>query len=325
MASKVSIRVAAKRTGLTTHVIRAWQKRYNLLNPARSEGGHRLFSEADVQRLSLLARAVNAGHRIRSIAHLSDNQLMLLMEKSASGIQTGAPKLAPTELAGKYIDQILELLPTFNTRGINSILEQAEVNLGWQGLLQLVIAPTAYEMGTRWRAGLLNAAHEHLFTSTIKVFLGNLAKQYLTPKYAPRMVICTPFGQIHELGAILATAAAANIGWDIAYLGPNLPAGDIVGAVNSFGARVLGLSLVYPEDDPYLPRELLDIRRRLPKDVQILVGGRACASYAAALENIGATVVPNLTDLCAELDEIRRQIPPTVQTAGEDQLTPSIL
>ena len=73
---------------------------------------------------------------------------------------------------------------------------------------------------------------------------------------APVLVVATPSGQLHELGALLVGAAAANLGWHVTYLGASLPAAEIAGAALQNRARAVALSLVYPEDDPTLEDEL---------------------------------------------------------------------
>jgi len=279
-----------------------------------------MYSEADVQRLSLLSRAVRSGNRIHSIASLSDTQLLALLERNTAGNTLLAQKSTVEDKAKTFVEQIFADLLQFNTQGLHKTLEKAEVSLGWQGLLQLVLAAAATEIGNRWRVGILTAAHEHFFTSTAKVFLGNLTRQYLTPKSAPRIVITTPRGQIHELGAILAAASAANVGWEVAYLGPNLAAADIVGAAASFGAKAIALSMVYPEDDLSLGAELMHIRKLLPKEIPIICGGRACQPYLPAITAIGATMCENLNDLCNALDQIRRKTP---EPAQESNLAPA--
>ncbi|MEK0446411.1 MAG: hypothetical protein RLZZ399_1732 [Verrucomicrobiota bacterium] len=304
MSSNASIRTVAERVGLTPHVLRAWERRYQILEPNRSKGGHRIYSEADIQRLSLIATAVRGGRPIRSVAKMPEEELRQILLESP---EAETPPLSPIlKQATSYRESILEAISQLHTRTLYDILDKAKVGLGWQGLLQLVIAPAAAEIGERWRNGFLSTAHEHLFSSAIKVFLGNMTRQYATSRSAPRLVIATPPGQLHELGALIATASAASVGWETAYLGTCLPASDIVGATVQFGAKALALSMVYPEDDPDLPSELSEIGRLLPKEIHILSGGRAAPAYTEALHSIGAQIHLTISDFCAALDAIRR-------------------
>src|SRR3954453_16918076 len=87
-----------------------------------------------------------------------------------------------------------------------------------------------------------------------------------------QLVVATPNGQLHELGALLASAAASNLGWLVTYLGASLPAAEIAGAARQNQARAVALSLVYPEDDQKLEGELFRLRESLPAEVTLLVG-----------------------------------------------------
>jgi methanogenic corrinoid protein MtbC1 len=156
-----------------------------------------------------------------------------------------------------------------------------------------------------WRSGAITAAHEHFATAAIKVFLGSAARQFGVGDSAPAIVVATPAGQIHEMGAVIVGAAAANQGWRVTYLGVSLPAAELAGAVAQNRARALALSIVYPEDDPNLPAELLAIRRLLPDAVQIAAGGRAAQAYAETLDKIGAVRMGEMNDLYAFLDRLR--------------------
>lgn len=153
------------------------------------------------------------------------------------------------------------------------MLKRAETALGALGLLQRVVAPLAQAVGDLWRAGTITAAHEHFASAVIRIFLGHAAKPFARTDNAPVLVVATPAGQIHELGALLVGAAAANVGWHVTYLGASLPAAEIAGAVRQNRARVVAVSLVYPEDDSRLEAELIRLRDLLPsKSRSLLVG-----------------------------------------------------
>lgn len=115
-------------------------------------------------------------------------------------------------------------------------------------------------------------------------------------------MIATPVGQLHELGAVLVSASASSLGWRVTYLGPNLPAAEIAGAVVQNKASVLGLSIVFPENDPHLSDELIRLRSFLPAHVKIVVGGRASVAYRGALNDIGAYTCKDINE-CYEVLE----------------------
>ena len=123
------------------------------------------------------------------------------------------------------------------------------------------------------------------------------------------MVVGTPVGQSHELGAVLVAHAAANLGWEVAYVGPGLSAGELVGALERFGARVLCLSILFPADDATLREDLLALGRLAPKGTRILAGGGALSGYAKSLQSIGASLCDGLGEFCSKLEQIRREYP----------------
>jgi methylmalonyl-CoA mutase cobalamin-binding subunit len=174
------------------------------------------------------------------------------------------------------------------------------------GLLQRVVAPLSQELGRRWRDGLITAAHEHFATEALRTYLGQSSSHFSGSDGAPVLLVATPAGQIHEMGALLASAAAAQLGWKVTYLGPSLPAAEIAGAARQNQARAVALSIVYPEDDPGVAAELARLRELLPERVAVLVGGRASAGYQDAIRQIGALEIRDLPHLCASLDELRR-------------------
>jgi len=185
-------------------------------------------------------------------------------------------------------------------------LQQSQIAYGDQGLLRKVLAPMARQVGERWRCGKLTAAQERFFTETAKMFAWNLTRQCRIETGAPRLVVGTPVGQIHDFGALLVAATAANAGWRVAFVGANLPAFELAGAVKTFGACALALSLIYPDNDPALIFDLKRLGQDLPSHIQVLAGGRAAASYALALGSIGASVLGSLEDLDVQLDAMRR-------------------
>lgn len=323
MEATASIHTAAQRTGLSTHAIRAWERRYRAIEPSRTAGKHRLFSEADIRRLRLLSDAVQLGHGIRKIAGLTNAQLLEIIESASDGggehertrsfrgmssrsmRKASGVRSHPVDIGARFRSACMEGILRLHGEALDEALLEAQITLGDQGLLRFVISPLAEEIGERWRAGNLTAAQEHFFTTAAKQFVWNLRRQYRLSETAPRMVVGTPAGQLHDMAALMAAASAANMGWRVAFVGPNLPAFELAGAVRLFDAQCLGLSITYPEDDPNLVKELNQLGQMIPPSVHILVGGRAASGYEETLSKIGARFCKSLDSLCFELDAMR--------------------
>ena len=295
-----SIKAVVRRTGLSAHVIRVWEKRYGAVKPERTGTNRRLYSEEQIERLNLLRDVIRAGHNIGAVANLSAGRLKKIAEEgeSVSEQRSGGH----SNLLGECISAVNQL----NAHALEAALKRGSLELGAQGLLQKVIAPLAQKIGDMWRDGTITAAHEHFASAVIRVFLGHATRSFASTEGAPVLVVATPNGQLHELGALLAGAAAANLGWHVTYLGPSLPAAEIAGAVLQNHARAVALSLVYPEDDPKLEGELTRLCELLPPGLPLLVGGRAAPAYENALAKIGALQIKDLAHLCLALDDLRK-------------------
>ena len=300
------IQLVARLTGLSAHVIRIWEQRHRAVEPRRTSSNRRLYTQNEIERLSLLRDLTKAGLRIGQLAGLPDRKLRRLAAESL-GTERPAPRAAPAVPADAALaSECLAALQSFDARGLSEVLERASLALGAQGLAQRVIAPLTQTMGDLWREGRITAAHEHFATGIIRGFLTNLAKPFSGNGKAPVIVVATPAGQLHELGALLVGAMAGNLGWQVFQLGASLPATEIAGAAREKQARAVALSLVYPEDDEELPGELRALRELLPPDTALLVGGRAMPAYREVLLRLGAVPVEDLRQVGAALDKLRK-------------------
>lgn len=304
------IRVAARRTGLTPHVIRAWEKRYKAVEPRRTETNRRLYSTEDVERLALLRRGTLAGRSIGQIAERATEDLRRIVEQDeaaqrAIGKETLAVAPPATSEKGKLLEACLDAAASLDARRMERALDDAAVSLSRPALLSDVLVPLMHTIGDQWRTGQMRAAHEHLATAVVRTFVGNMNGAFETPSTAPQIVITTPSGQLHELGALLVGATAAADGWKTVYLGPSLPADEIAGAVRQNAARAVALSIVYPTDDPAIHGELVKLAKYVPDETRILIGGRGAPYYRPTIEQVGAVLIPDLAALQQELDTLR--------------------
>jgi DNA-binding transcriptional MerR regulator/methylmalonyl-CoA mutase cobalamin-binding subunit len=282
------MRVVTRKTGLTPDLLRAWEKRYNVVAPTRSGGGQRLYSTEDVERLALLKHATDRGRNIGQIAHLSPAELRdLIREDQPTGATVGI--VVRQECMGA--------IERMDDAGLETVLRRAALNLSLQALTDYIVAPLTIEIGSRWHAGTLQPSQEHLATAIIRRVLFWAASTADPGPNAPTLVVSTPSGQRHELGALLAMTTAAASGWRVVYLGPDLPAADLADAVTRTGATVLALSLVYPGDNPATADELLALRKHLGPAVTIIAGGGAVNAYGRTLDEIGAIRCANMEAL----------------------------
>lgn len=300
------IQVVARRTGLTPDVLRVWERRYSVVEPERSESGRRLYSDADVAKLSMLSRAVSAGRRISRVSKLSEPELVRLVEEDdAAAIR--ARETTRVSLEGDpsaHYEQALDAVQHFDARKLEATLMRAAIALSASTLIDDVAAPLMQEIGARWHNGQLSPAHEHLASAVLRNVLERLTSACDPSPGAPVLVVGTPANQVHEFGALFVAVAAASEGWRVIYLAPNLPAADLARCAAEAEADAVALSLVFPDDDPAVSEELALLRDSVGSRLPILVGGRASHAYAEAIGAIGGTIIGDLAGLRSSLQEV---------------------
>ncbi len=295
-----TMKAVALKTGLSAHIIRAWEKRYRAIEPARTSTNRRLYCEQEVQRLLLLRKATLAGHSIGRIAQLANESLLDLVQHDEQAAQTRDDFVGGTSVgidSDGQVDACIEAIEQLDSQTLDSILMRSSIALSQPVLIDTVIVPFIQKIGAFWRDGNLRIAHEHLASGVLRTFLANMRSTFDIPETAPRIVVTTPSGQMHELGALIVAVVAASAGWQVTYLGTNLPAEEIGAAVEKNHAKALALSLVYPCDDASVVQELIKIKRCLPAETSVMVGGRAAGSYTPTLEKIGAKTIVDLNSL----------------------------
>lgn len=301
-----TIKFVARHTGLTVHTIRIWEKRHRAVRPVRANNNRRLFSEADVDRLRLLRQATQAGHSIGQIARASIAELRRLT-RDELGLTEGRSKGAKDEraqLAADFIGAALGAVKQLDGARFTNLLDRAAVEVGSPAVLQDFIAPLADQIGERWRSGKLSVLHEHFATSLISGFLANFARPYSPSELTPQIILATPTGQLHELGAIIAAAAARSHGWRAIYLGASLPIEELIGAATALKPKAVGLSIVFPPDDEMLRKDLGKLRKLLPRSCSIVIGGRSAENYLLAFGKHGAIYVESLSKFYPILDKL---------------------
>jgi MerR family transcriptional regulator, light-induced transcriptional regulator len=311
---RYSIKIASERSGVSSHLIRMWEKRYGALSPDRTETNRRLYSDDNVERLSLLFNCTKHGHRIGNIASLPTETLRQLAQESSETIGRNRSDPAPAESAQSGSLPV-EVRPAFraieamNVDELRKTLDEASVRYGYQGMLTKVVIPLMQHIGRLWSEGELTAAYEHFASAALRTYLLGHVQSYSASRNAPVIITVTPSGQLHEFGAVVTAAAANSAGWHVIHLGPSLPASEIAGAAIRSEANIVALSLVHPPDDPDLPGQLRMLRRLLPASVGIVVGGRASESYRKTLMEIQAQSVSDIGEFYETLNASRRHGP----------------
>lgn len=296
------MQVVTRRTGLSPALLRIWERRYGVVAPSRSPKGRRLYSDEDVERLRLLARATHGGRSIGQVAALSNDELAELVRRDAveerSRSSTGVPLPAQ-----RFVDDASRAIERLETAALDALLGRAMVVLPANAFLDDVIAPLLQRVGEAWREGTLRSMHGQFAAAAARRILDRMIHP-APPVNAPEIVVCTPAGQVHELGALLVAATAAAEGWAVTYLGTSLSADDVAESVRVTGARALALSIVYPSGDRALAHELRALGSRMPRATLLFVGGASAPSYAEAIDAAGGQRLDSLMELRTRLRSV---------------------
>lgn len=298
-----TIKKAALLAGLTPDAIRAWERRYSALTPDRSTSNRRLYTDDEVDRLVLLRKAIQSGHRIGKIAGLPVEELReLIVELHQPNCSTDET-IPPTN--DPLLAECLLAIERLDPEAFEHCLTRAASKFGTVAMLDRLVGPLVEHIGLSWRNGKVRIASEHMATAILRAYLMRTLGSFKPTGPAPYIVVTTPSGQHHEFGALLVAVTASLQGWRVLYLGPNLPAEEIAGAAQFIGAQAVALSIVYPPDDLRLPDELLALRRYLGNDIPVLVGGRDAGAYSNTLVSIGAQIPEGLQGFRTALDAIQ--------------------
>jgi methanogenic corrinoid protein MtbC1 len=299
------IKVVSNRTGLTPEVLRIWEKRYSVVSPGRSSGGQRLYSDQDIERLRLLRALTLGGRRIGELSKESTPALQKILaeDQRATPPERPGPE-TPSRSPAEFVAMAMDAVTRMDEQELRSVLARAHSTFGTTDLVEGVVGPLARELGAQWARGEIQVFKEHFATVEIRRLLIQVMESASTRKKDPGILVSTPVGEEHELGAMLVAAVAAAEGWRVIYLGPNLPATDIAEAAKSQKVLAVALSAVYSKNTSSLEAEFRDLRDQLAKKTHLLIGGAALTLSPRALRELGAESLSNLHELPGVLGRI---------------------
>ena len=306
MTARHTIKAVSNKTGISPHLIRAWERRYNAVIPERTDTNRRLYSDDDIERLSLLYAATQKGESIGQVASLPTDQLKIIagdLGQSGNGLNIGEKSGRPAEI--EIINRCVELTGDLDRAGLYKILLKSEAGFSKPVLLENVIIPFMHKIGDLWEDGTLKVVHEHLASAVVRSFLGELLISQKIPESGPSIIGTTPTGHDHEFGAIIAVLSALSEGWRGIYLGSDLPSEEIAFGAEKYGANVIALSLIYPNDNAGLQLELHRLRRMIGENVTIIAGGKSVDNYATVLRETNAIKVASMAEYRQLLRDIR--------------------
>jgi DNA-binding transcriptional MerR regulator/methylmalonyl-CoA mutase cobalamin-binding subunit len=274
LADTLSIAAVERDTGLPKDTLRVWERRYGFPQPRRDAQGERAYPLAQVEKLRLLKRLVDSGHRPGQIAALPLERLRRLASACAAA---QAEPLAD----GEDLGALLALVRFHQAEELRRALAQHLLRLGLAGLLQRVIAPLTVLVGEAWSRGELQVYEEHLFSETVQSMLRQAIGSVPAPAGdgAPRVLLTTLPREPHGLGLLMAEAMFALTGARCISLGVQTPLADIARAAAAQRADIVALSFTGVMAARQVLDGLAELRAALPARVQLWVGGSCPALH----------------------------------------------
>lgn len=218
--------MVSKLLDLPTVTIRAWENRYQVIEPLRDENGHRMYSDQNVEDLRwLLHQTKHNGLTIKHAANLLEQKRKEAAEHANVPLQPITTEL-PTEnnLKALLYTSLLEIHPSETNRIIDIAFSMFDFNY----VVHRILIPTLVRIGDEWEEGLISVAQEHYSTELIKQRLLQFFRIFPSHKQYPKMIAACPTNERHELGLLCFSLFLRRKGIDIIYLGADTPPEGII-------------------------------------------------------------------------------------------------
>ena len=225
MDKVVRIGELSRRVGVPVESLRAWERRYGLLAPSRTQGGFRLYGEDDVARVLAMRANLDRGFSAAEAARLA----------LADAVGESSP--APVRSAG----ELEAALDRFDESAAQAALDQLFATLTLDVLLRDVLLPYLHELGERWERGDVSVAQEHFASNLVRGRLMALARSW-DRGAGPRALIACAEGELHDLPLLSFGLVLRGHGWRISYLGADTPVPSIVDAATTLAPEAVVVS-----------------------------------------------------------------------------------
>jgi methanogenic corrinoid protein MtbC1 len=277
MSTGAQLRIGelSRRTGVAPELLRAWERRYGLLRPERSEGGFRLYSGADERRVELMRQHLRRGLAAAEAARLA----VVAGDTTERGPAETHPELQA--LAAR----LQSSLDDFDERAAQAALDELLGAFTVETALAGVILPYLVELGERWSTGEASVAQEHFASNLIRGRLLGLGRGWDSGE-GPRAVLACAPGELHDLGLITFGLTLSRRGWRITYLGPDTPIESVVDTA----ARLSPELVVISATTKRRLTPLLEPLKALGRKTRVAVAGSG-ATDVTEVESLGGDPV----------------------------------
>ncbi|UCE32402.1 MAG: MerR family transcriptional regulator [Burkholderiales bacterium] len=299
----LSIAAVERDTGLSKDTLRVWERRYGYPTPDRDAFGERIYSVEQVDKLRVIRRLMDVGHRPGRIIRLPIGELQAMATATATAPRSIGE--ANSEVAD--LRAFLEMIKGQRVDELRRALSQAQLRLGLERFVIDLVGPLNRAVGESWARGYLEVFEEHLYTESIQVILRAAIGNVPQPGRRPRVLLTTFPNEPHGLGLLMAEALLALEGARCVSLGVQTPIWDIVLAATSQHADVVGLTFSGVINPNQMLDGLAELRQKLPRATGIWAGGSAPVLQRKAPP--GIEVFAGLGDLRPAVERWRNEHP----------------
>ncbi len=266
----LSISAVERDIGLAKDTLRVWERRYGFPSPSRDSFGERVYPIEQVDKLRVLRRLMDVGHRPGRIIGLSLEELHALAAQSAEAPRAVAD-LGPDR---EDLQRFIELTKSHAVEDLRRSLSQAALRMGLERFVMEIAAPLNRMVGEAWARGYFEVFEEHLYTESMQVVLRNAISTIPHPASRPRVLLTTFPNESHGLGLLMVEAILAMEGCRCLSLGVQTPVWDIVLAATSQNADIVALSFTAALNPNMVIDGLTELRAKLPRATEIWAGGQ---------------------------------------------------
>lgn len=267
-----SIAAVERDTGLAKDTLRVWEKRYGFPEPLRDDFGERLYPVDQVEKLRVIKRLLDNGHRPGKVIRLPLDDLVTLAEVSSAG--------ARIEMPADNIDQLkvyMELIKQHKEDEFKQVMTRLILSKGLRNFVVDVVAPLNTMVGDAWARGYFEVFEEHLYTETIQVVLRNSIATIPSTGRSPRVLLTTLPNELHGLGLLMAECIFAMEGAHCISLGTQTPIYDIVKASEAHRVDIVALSFSVIQSAPSVLDTVGELIEKLGPGVELWCGGSSTA------------------------------------------------
>jgi MerR family transcriptional regulator, light-induced transcriptional regulator len=304
-----NIQVASKLSGVASPTIRAWEKRYNAVAPERGDNKHRLYSERDIEKLSLLNKLTDLGQSIGKVAHLSNDELKKLYSECLQVPFDSQPKKIQHDLdIQKTLNNFYLALSAYKLDIISHELDKVKKILSPKEFCLEIIVPLFSLVGDKVQRGELSIAQEHTLSAIVSFHIGQIiGQQYKNSFRTDELIlITTPEGEMHEIGILASALLCVHYGLKFIYLGANLPAASLAEACDALKVKavILGVTKGHELTEKMSLAEFMaEFESKLESKVEIWLGGNLRPYVKAEIENKKIKYFTSLESLSSFLEE----------------------